>query len=54
MQTWNIQGLAIGIGWLIAFVVLIIILIIAVADVHLTRDWILGLFAALAVARLLP
>jgi hypothetical protein len=54
MPSWNLHGLPIGIGWLIALVVLILILIIAVADVHLTRDWILGLFAALAVARLLP
>ena len=43
-----------GIGWIIALIVLVVTIIFALADASLTRDWLLGGFAALALARLLP
>lgn len=43
-----------GLGALVALLVLIVCLVFAISDTALTRDWILGLIAALAVARLVP
>jgi putative copper export protein len=51
---WNIGGYPFGIGALIALVVLVVCLIFAIADTELTRNWILALIGALAVARLVP
>jgi hypothetical protein len=48
----NISIPPISIGWLIALLVLVVCLVFAISDVDLTREWILGLIAALAVARL--
>jgi hypothetical protein len=44
----------IGLGWLIALLVLVVVVILAVSGAALTRDWTLGLIAALAVARMVP
>lgn len=44
----------IGIGALIALGVLICVLVLFIADEELTRDWILALIGALAVARIVP
>lgn len=43
----------IGIGWLIALLVLVVVVIFALSGHALTRDWLLAGFAALALARLL-
>jgi hypothetical protein len=43
-----------GLGWLIALVVLLVVLIFAISGGALTRDWLLAFFGALAVARLRP
>lgn len=51
-MTAHIPGF--GLGWLIALLVLIATFIIWVADAPLTRDRILILIAALALARLVP
>ena len=48
----NIPGF--GLGWIIALLVLIACFVIWLADSALTRDKILALVAALAVARLVP
>lgn len=50
----NVAGYPIGLGRLIALLVLIVVIILAVAGSALTRDWQLGLYAALALAMLLP
>lgn len=50
----NIGGHAFGIGALIALLVLVVCVIFFVVDSELTKEWILGLIAALAVARLVP
>lgn len=43
-----------GIGWLLALLVLVVVVILAVSGHALTRDWALALIAGLALARLLP
>ena len=53
MQTFQIGGLAITIGWIIAVVVLILAIIGLVGALPLTPTVIFGMLAALAVARLL-
>jgi len=50
----NIGNYNFGLGALIALLVLVVCVIFFVGDAQLTRDWILGLIAALAVARLVP
>jgi hypothetical protein len=50
----NIAGHAVGIGWLIALLVLIVTLVFWISGHDLTKDWVLALIAALAVARLVP
>jgi hypothetical protein len=48
----NIPGF--GLGWLIALLVLVVCLVLWVSGHALSDDAILGLIAALAVARLVP
>jgi hypothetical protein len=50
---WNTLP-PIGLGWLLALLVLLAVVIFAISGHALTRDWILGFIGALAVARLLP
>lgn len=50
----NVFGQPIGLGWLIALIVLIVCIVIALTDSALTADRILALIGALAVARLVP
>lgn len=45
---------AIGIGFVISLLVLIAVFVFFLTDSALTRDWILGLIGALALARMLP
>lgn len=54
MPNWTIGGYPIGIGWLIALLVLIAAFVIWLADSALTRDKVLAMIAALALARLIP
>lgn len=41
-----------SIGWLIALLVLVVVLVFWISGSPLTRDWLLALLAALAVSRL--
>jgi hypothetical protein len=49
----KVQGYAIGIGFVIALVVLVLGLVLWATD-NVTRDWLIGLICALAVARMVP
>jgi len=51
---FTVHGRAYGLGALLALLVLIVVLIFAISGHALDRDWILGGFAALALAMLLP
>ena len=53
MQIATVSGLAITVGWLVALVVLIIAILGLVGVVPLGQTVVFGLFAALAVARLI-
>lgn len=53
MQITSIGNLAITIGWIIAVVVLILAIIGLVGALPMTSTVVFGMFAALAVARLL-
>lgn len=52
----QVGGFTIGIGWLLALLVLIVVLVFFIVgiDEHLSKEWIGALIAALALARLLP
>lgn len=50
----QIHGYSVGIGALIALLVLVVVLIFAISGHALSRDWLLAGFAALAIARLIP
>lgn len=50
----NVSLPAIGIGFLLALAVLVVVLIFAISGHPLTRDWLLGLIGLLALARMLP
>lgn len=52
MQLTTVNGLAITIGWLIAIVVLLIAILGLIGLVPLSQTVVFGMFAALAVARL--
>lgn len=53
MQVTTVGGLAITIGWIIAVVVLILAIIGLVGALPFTPTVVFGMFAALAIARLL-
>jgi len=50
----TVAGYPVGLGRLLALLVLVVILILAVSGHALTRDWNLALLAGLALAILLP
>jgi hypothetical protein len=50
----NVHGHAVGLGFLLALLVLVVVVIFAITGAALTRNWELAGFAALALAILLP
>lgn len=52
MPTWNVGNYPIGLGWLIALIVLIIAIVLWVSGHAVTKDEFYGFIAALALARL--
>jgi hypothetical protein len=51
---FTVRGHAVGIGFLLALLTLIVVIVFAITGAALTRDWLLAGFAALALAVLLP
>lgn len=49
----TVKGFAIGVGFVIALIVLVLAIVLWASD-NVTRDWLIGLIAALAVARMVP